>query len=95
MKREPGYYWVKPKPNAQVSGEWMVMHWTGTCFWYEDEDYHDDNFEEIDERRIEREGKHICIVTGCRNIRRSDSPLCEDHFKEAIEDLSPIEPINK
>ena len=52
--RAEGYYWVKPKKNDQVSGEWMVMHWRGTCFYYEAELYYDRDFEEIDERRIER-----------------------------------------
>ena len=53
--REPGYYWVKPKPNQQVNGEWMIMQWKEAYFWHDGEDYDDWEFEEIDENRIERE----------------------------------------
>ena len=59
--REEGYYWVKVNENSLItwnginlSGEWVIMRWTGTCFWYEDEDYYDNDFDEIDENRIVR-----------------------------------------
>jgi hypothetical protein len=54
--REEGYYWVK------YEGEWHVAHYVGTreswsfaayiddSWWFRDED-----FEEIDERRLIRE----------------------------------------
>lgn len=53
MKREPGYYWVKD------DGEWEIAKWfewyPGKCEWdYFDRSRNDEDFEEIDERRIER-----------------------------------------
>lgn len=51
--RQPGYYWVKYK------GEWTVAKWAAAgnlSMWiYSGYDFEDSFFEEIDERRIERQ----------------------------------------
>lgn len=104
--RAEGYYWVK------YEGRWEIAHyrrdgkkdfegkdmyfWTlptiiDESWWHSDSD-----FEEIDERRIERELPAFkCMVSDCQNPNNGKSALCEDHYKEAIDDLSPIEPIDK
>lgn len=54
MNRQPGYYWCK------YNGEWTVAKWNGFWFrtgvWKIDQD---SDFEEIDERRIERTDRAI------------------------------------
>ena len=48
--REPGYYWLRSKDKWSIGewkrGEWWIISHDG---WFEDSD-----FDEIDERRIER-----------------------------------------
>lgn len=54
MKREPGYYWVK------YGGDWIIARYCVVGYWmspdFNDKMYHEDSdFEQIDERRIERQ----------------------------------------
>jgi len=53
MNRQPGYYWVKYKGNWIVA-EWLLNSWWPSCA-ESDQSWSDDYFDEIDERRIERE----------------------------------------
>lgn len=56
--REPGFYWVQ---SGWYYGEqvWKVARWDGECWWLagSELDYYHDDFLEIDERRIVREGE--------------------------------------
>lgn len=67
MKREPGYYWCKPPLNARADSrnEWESLYWTGNTWIINiDPDFVEDKFfEEIDERRIEREQNPMLKVT--------------------------------
>ena len=51
-KRETGYYWVRP------CGTWLVCYYSSRYNkWRHEDDWMSDScFEEIDEKRIEREG---------------------------------------
>ena len=49
MIRKEGYYWCK------ISGHWFIFTWYKNWYDGKENTYHDDDFEEIDERRIERE----------------------------------------
>ena len=66
MSREPGYYWCK------YNGEWIIARWyeymTNAFEWdVFDKIMCDSDFEEIDERRIERNGS----VNGDDDLRKS------------------------
>ena len=72
MNREPGYYWCK------YNGEWIIARWyeymTNAFEWdVFDKIMCDSDFEEIDERRIEREitikGSDIVAVIERHNKR--------------------------
>jgi hypothetical protein len=66
MAREPGFYWVRLKGNDPSTGkpfEWEVAQWFRGGYlqemiwaltWLEDQ-YQDNEFAEIDERKINRE----------------------------------------
>ena len=59
--REPGYYWCKDKGQWGVA-EWYVSHNISMWFICGDEQLRkDSDFEEIDERRIERKPKQTYI----------------------------------
>jgi hypothetical protein len=50
MNREPGFYWVKWNNwliAEYIDNKWQITGW--------EDDYTDDDWNEIDERRIERE----------------------------------------
>ena len=51
-KRETGYYWVK------AYGTWLICYYSSRYNkWRHEDDWMSDScFEEIDEKRIEREG---------------------------------------
>ncbi len=52
--REEGYYWVYG--NKCFSNKvWSPYYWDGNFFWKGDEDFSEDCFEKIDEKRIVRE----------------------------------------
>lgn len=51
--RESGYYWVFGN-KCFSEKHWDVYYWDGHYFWRGDEDFNEDTFEEIDERRIVR-----------------------------------------
>ena len=49
--REPGFYWVRG------GGTWVVAQWSGYSWWVTTTDCltYDNDWDEIDERRITRE----------------------------------------
>ncbi len=51
MKREKGWYWVLTKKSKQ----WICYAWDGSYWVHGFIDFTDEDFEEIDERRIIRE----------------------------------------
>ena len=55
MKREPGFYWVRDD-NEWIVARWVVEeNWSGWQCTGSDEDlYYDDEFNEIDETKLER-----------------------------------------
>lgn len=60
--RESGFYWVKLKPEWIIA-RWNKIYWVMPIFakdyYLETKVFYDSNFEEIDERRIERTDKAI------------------------------------
>lgn len=66
--REPGYYWCKSE------GKWGIAEWyvsSSFSLWFitgDDEGRADSDFEEIDERRIERDVR----LTGNIEVKGSD-----------------------
>lgn len=74
MKREPGYYWVK------YDGEWEIAMWfewiPGKYEWnFFDRSKTDSDFEEIDERRIER-------------VERNEIGKYADKITKSVEDMA-------
>lgn len=86
MKRTPGYYWVK------YNGEWTVGQytldkvgkWGLPSSFYDNWWVEDSDFEEIDERRIERE------VIDLGNTYMKKVELTEEQKKENEEWLGII-----
>ena len=52
--RENGYYWVFGNKCFPESKKWNIYYWNGYSFWNDGDDFSEDTFEEIDERRIVR-----------------------------------------
>jgi hypothetical protein len=55
MKRENGYYWIKPKKLTH-NGKWVIATFENEMFWIHGtgEAYTDDSISEIDEKMIVR-----------------------------------------
>lgn len=65
MKRLEGYYWVKYKYSfkATYRDSWEIEYWSCDQWYLEDDAVQDDHFEEIDERRIERQKSKSITLT--------------------------------
>ena len=49
MARENGYYWVK---FESPEGKWTILKWSIDCWWGGEYTFTDNDFEAIDEHRI-------------------------------------------
>ena len=54
MKRKNGFYWVKIY-SGKSNWRWVVTEFEGNYWFFQGCRYDDENFQEIDERRIERQ----------------------------------------
>lgn len=52
--REIGYYWVFGNKCFPENKNWNIYYWDGNYFWNDNDDFSEDTFEEIDERKIIR-----------------------------------------
>jgi hypothetical protein len=52
--RDKGYYWVFGNKCFPESKRWSIYYWDGNYFWNDGDDFSEDTFEEIDERKIVR-----------------------------------------
>jgi hypothetical protein len=53
MERNEGFYWVKGFKWDEYP-RWFVAHWMLDGWWYDNDDFSDDCFVEIDEKMIVR-----------------------------------------
>lgn len=75
--REPGYYWVK------YTGEWIICEWLDPDWYFINAigTSDDSAFEEIDERRIERQ-----LTVEEKNALNDIKPPTEAYLKQYLSD---------
>ena len=52
--RDKGFYWFFGYKCCPESKMWSIYYWDGYYFWNSGDDFSEDNFDEIDERKIVR-----------------------------------------
>lgn len=86
ITREIGYYWVHFGSQLRGKGltsEWLISFWDGECFIVNTDEWSDDCFDAIDEKRLERANGKESFLNG----DSSNPSRYKDRATELISEL--------